>query len=95
VGETWPDGIAVDTETVAAHEAELKTGVIVATVVFCCALIAALTIHAMAVGNQQRVDRVLDTAWKVLIGFGVWAVAARRWDKVRAVLRKAVHSLKE
>jgi hypothetical protein len=92
VGENWPDGITTKIETSPAREAVLKTGVIIAIIVFCGALIAILTVYAMAMGNQQRLDSILNVAWKVLIGFGLWAIAA---DKVKAVLRKAVHVLKE
>jgi hypothetical protein len=92
VGENWPDGITTKIETIPAHEAVLKTGVIIAIIVFCVALIAILAVHAMAIGNEQRVDSILNAAWKVLIGFGLWAISA---DKVKAVLRKAMHTLKE
>jgi NADH:ubiquinone oxidoreductase subunit H len=70
-------------------------GVVIAVVVFCGVLIAALTVHAMVIGNQQRLDGVLKVAWKVLIGFGLWAIAMHQWDKLRAVLRKTMHILKE
>ena len=46
----------------------------------------------MAVCNEQRLDSILNVAWKVLVGFGLWAIAA---DKVKVVLRKAMHILKE
>lgn len=59
---------------------------------FCCVLIATLAVHAVATGNQQRLDGILSVAWKVLIGFGLWAIAA---GKVKAALRKAIHILKE
>ena len=65
---------------------------ITAIVFFCCVLIATLAVHAMAIGNQQRLDGILSVAWKVLIGFGLWAIAA---GKVKAALRKAIHILKE
>ncbi|HWQ54358.1 MAG TPA: hypothetical protein VN442_11775 [Bryobacteraceae bacterium] len=78
VGEKWPDGIEItELETVPACEGLLKTGVIIAIIVLCSFLIAVLTVHAMAIGHQQRLDRVLDTAWKVLGGFSVWAVVQR------------------
>src|ERR1035437_7765087 len=92
VGENWPDGITTKIETIPAHEAVLKAGLIIAIIVFCAVLIAVMTIHAMAVSNQQRLDSILDVAWKVLIVFGLWAIAA---DKVKPVLRKAIHILKE
>ena len=95
VGKSWPDGIATEIETIPASEAVLKTGVVIAIGVFCCVLIAALTVHAMVIGNQQRLDSVLNVAWKVLIGLVLWAIAAHQWDKVKAVLRKAMHTLKE
>src|ERR1017187_1227968 len=81
VGECWPDVITTKVETLPAHEAALKTGVIISIVVFCGALIAMLTVHAMVVGNQQRMDSILKVAWKVLIGSGLWAIAAHQWDK--------------
>jgi hypothetical protein len=92
VGESWPDGITTKIETIPANEAVLKAGVIIAIIVFCGILIAVVTVHAMAVGNQQRLDGILNVAWKVIIGFGLWAIAA---DKVKAVLRKVMHILKE
>jgi len=95
VGKNWPDGLTTKIETIPAHEAVLKTGVIIAIIVLCSALIANLTVHAMVIGNQQRLDSVLKVAWRVLIGFGLWAIAAHQWDKVKAVLRKAIHTLRE
>lgn len=96
LGENWPDGITTQTEVIPAHQAALKMGVIIAIVVFCGVLIATLTVHAMVIGNQQRLDGVLKVAWKVLIGFGLWAaIATHQWDKVKAVLRKTMHILKE
>jgi len=92
VGENWPDGIKTRIETIPAHEAVLKAGVIIAIVVFMGLLIVIVTVHAMAIGNQQRLDGILSAAWKVLVGFGLWAIAA---DRVKAVLRKAAHILKE
>ena len=68
----------------------MKACVIVAIIVFCGVLIAGLTVHSMAVGNEQRLDNVLNVAWKVLVGFGLWAIAA---DKVKVVLRKAMHNI--
>lgn len=94
-GETWPDRITTKAETIPAHEAALKTGVIISIVVFCGALIAMLTIHAMVIGSQQRLDRILVVAWKVLIGSGLWAIAAHQWNKAKSVLRKKMHTLKE
>ena len=96
VGETWPDGITA--ETGPAHEGPLRTGVTIAIVVFCCALISALAIHAMVTGNQQRLDSLQKVAWEVLIGFGLWAIAAHQSQKIKAVAQKAmkvVHILKE
>ena len=92
VGEKWPDGIAAEVETIPAHEALLKSGVIIAIVVFCGVLIATLAVHAVATGNQQRLDSVLKVAWRVLIGFGLWAIAA---GKVKAAAKKAMQVLKE
>ena len=95
LGEKWPDGITTQTEIIPAHQAALKMGVVIAIVVFCGVLIAALTVHAMVIGNQQRLDSVLKVAWRVLIGFGLWAIATHHWDKVKAVLRKTMRTLKE
>src|ERR1035438_10597535 len=64
VGEKWPDG---PTLVLPAREGVLKTGVIIAIIVLCGALIAVLTLHAMVIGNQQRLDDILKVAWKVLI----------------------------
>jgi hypothetical protein len=95
VGKSWPDGITTEIETIPAHEAVLKMGVIIAIIVFCCVLIAILTVHAIVSGNQQRLDSILKVAWKMLVGFGLWAVAVHHSDKVKAVLRKTIHILKE
>jgi hypothetical protein len=69
--------------------------VVIAIVVLCGVLIASLTVNAMVIGNQQRLDNVLKVAWKALIGFGLWAIATHRWDDVKAVLRKATRTLRE
>ena len=95
VGEKWPDGITTEIETVPAQEAALRRGVIIAIVAFCGVLIAMLTVHAIVTGNQQRLDTTLRVAWKVLIGFGLWAIAAHHWDKLKAALRKATYALRE
>ena len=95
VGENWPDGITSKIETIPAHEPALKMGVIIGIVVFCGVLIAILTVNAMVTGNQQRLDSILKVAWKVLIAFGLWAITAHHWDKMKAVLRKPMHTLKE
>jgi NADH:ubiquinone oxidoreductase subunit H len=70
--------------------------VIIAIVVLCGALIAVLTLHAMVIGNQQRLDDILKVAWKVLIGFGLWATVAHQWHKVKSIVQKAaIHVLRE
>jgi hypothetical protein len=93
VGEKWPDG---PTLVLPAREGVLKTGVIIAIVVLCGALIAVLTLHAMVIGNQQRLDDILKVAWKVLIGFGLWATVAHQWQKVKSIVQKAaIHVLRE
>lgn len=96
VGKIWPTGIEANVETIPAHEAFVKTGVIIVILVFCGVLIAGVTVHAMITGNQGRLNFVLDTAWKVVIGFGIWAVATtQRWDSMKAVLWKTIRTLKE
>jgi len=95
VGEAWPEGTTTKIESIPAHEPLLKAGVISGIVAFCGVLIATLTVHAMVIGNQERLDTILKVAWKVLIAFGLWAIAAHRWDKMKTVLRKGAQILKE
>lgn len=86
VGEQWPDGLVAKTEPV-------KAGVIAAIVGLCLALITAITIYSMALGNSQRLDKVLDMSWTVLGGFGVWATAAH-WKRAKAIVRTAINTLR-
>jgi len=75
IGEQWPEGIVTTTEALPAREGWLKVGVVVAIVGLCSSLIALLTIHALATGNQQRLDNILSASWKALLGVGLWATA--------------------
>lgn len=94
-GVEWPQGIVVQTETVPANVGAVKAGIVIVIVLFCIALIAVLTVHAMAMGNQRRLDGILGAAWKVLIGLGLWAVAALPRDRILSAVRKALHPFKE
>jgi hypothetical protein len=94
VGKSWPDGIT-RIETIPASESAIKAGVIVAIVVLCSVLILGLTIHAMVIGNQQRLDSILKIAWEVLIASIIWATATHHWNQLKAVAQKAMHVLKE
>ena len=94
VGDEWPDGPAILNEGRLAREDVLRSAVIAAIVVLSVVLIVMLTLHAMAIGNQQRLDDILRLAWKVLIASGLWATAAQ-WPRLKAAVQKLIHVLRE
>jgi hypothetical protein len=90
IGEGWPDGIKIPDPDKA-----IKTAVVVTIVVLCSALIIAVTVRAMVLGNEQRVDRVLSWTGKALAGLIVWATTpANYWQNTTDLLKKTKQVLK-